>query len=196
MVLYFTEVFFMNKYTAKQVCEIAGITYKQLDYWDKKKLVIPSIAKAKGSGTTRLYSITDIRQIKVIKELKQMGISLQKIRQCLITLKEFFPDLKYPLIEKQPFTDGNTVYIFTKKLDINLDILLEKGQLVFFVPLKPWMEEIKELVRKYEEKIKEDEEQKNFYRWAEDLARKKGLSPMTPEEIALFTKQDKVKEKL
>lgn len=186
----------MSKYTAKQVCEIAGITYKQLDYWDKKKLVTPSIAKAKGSGTVRFYSITDIRQIKVIKELKLMGISLQKVRQCLITLKEFFPGLKYPLIEKQPFTDGNTVYIFTKNLDINLDILLEKGQLVFFVPLRPWMEEIKELVRKFEEKRKEDEEQENFYKWAENLAAKKGLSPMTPEEVALFIKQDKVEEKI
>jgi len=58
------------------------------------------------------------------------------------------------------------------------------------------MEEIKELVRKFEEKRKEDEEQENFYKWAENLAAKKGLSPMTPEEVALFIKQDKVEEKI
>lgn len=186
----------MDKYTARQVCEIVGITYKQLDYWDKKQLVSPSIAKAEGQGSIRLYSLTDLRELKVIKELKQMGISLQKIRTCLLTLKEFFPDLKYPLVEKQPFTDGNTVYIFTTKPDFNIDILLEKGQLVFFVPLKPWMEEIKEVIKKFEEKRKEGEGQEEFYKWAENLAEQKGLTPMSSEEIALLIKQDKVKEKI
>ncbi len=41
---------------------------------------------------------------------------------------------------------------------------------------------------------KEDKEQQKFYQWAEALAGKKELSPMTPEEIALFIKQDKVEE--
>ncbi|MEQ8169330.1 MAG: MerR family transcriptional regulator [Candidatus Eremiobacterota bacterium] len=183
----------MKSYTARQICNIVGITYKQLDYWDKKKLLSPSIAKAKGSGSIRLYSLIDIREIKVIKELKQMGISLQKIRTCLCTLKEFFPELKYPLVEKQPFTDGNTVYIFTENPEINIDILLKKGQLVFFVPLRPWMEQIKELIKEFDKKRKkEEEEQEKFYQWAENLAKKKRLTPMSPEEIALLIKQDKV----
>jgi hypothetical protein len=49
------------------------------------------------------------------------------------------------------------------------------------------MEQIKEVIKKFDEKRKkEDEEQKKFYQWAENLAKEKGLTPMTPEEIALL----------
>jgi len=118
-----------------------------------------------------------------------MGISLQKIRQCIRTLKDFFPDLKYPLLEKTPFTDGKTVYILTGNPAINIDILVNRGQLVLFVPLKAWMEELKEIINRFDKKREEvDRKQQEFYQWTEELARDKGLTPMTPEEISLITK--------
>ena len=39
---------------------VAGITYRQLDYWARTGLVVPSIRNAEGSGTQRLYSFRDI----------------------------------------------------------------------------------------------------------------------------------------
>ena len=33
---------------------VAGITYRQLDYWARTGLVVPSIRNADGSGTQRL----------------------------------------------------------------------------------------------------------------------------------------------
>src|SRR5262245_52615788 len=35
---------------------VAGITYRQLDYWARTGLVVPSVRDASGSGTQRLYS--------------------------------------------------------------------------------------------------------------------------------------------
>lgn len=184
----------MEEFTSKQVSEILGITYKQLDYWDRQKLLSPSVSSAKGSGSVRLYSIADVRQLKVVKELKDMGISLQKIKKCLNTLMDFFPDLKYPLIEKQLFTDGKTVYVLTEDPDINIDLLVKKGQLVLFVPLKAWMEELKEIISRFEkERENEDKEHEDFFKWTEDLMKNKGLKPMTPEEIAEITKENRKK---
>ena len=43
-------------YRGPSACQIAGITYRQLDYWARTSLVVPSIRGAAGSGSQRLYS--------------------------------------------------------------------------------------------------------------------------------------------
>ena len=66
----------MNAVTAvgsrgPQVCELAGITYRQLDYWARVGLVRPSITEAQGSGTQRRYSLADVAALKVVGQLRQ-----------------------------------------------------------------------------------------------------------------------------
>jgi DNA-binding transcriptional MerR regulator len=70
-------------YRGPQTCKIVGITYRQLDYWTRTGLVIPSVQDAQGSGTQRLYSFNDLLQLKVIKSLTDAGASLQKVRQAI-----------------------------------------------------------------------------------------------------------------
>lgn len=47
-------------YRAPQVCKLVDITYRQLDYWARTDLIVPSLQRASGSGTQRLYSFTDV----------------------------------------------------------------------------------------------------------------------------------------
>jgi DNA-binding transcriptional MerR regulator len=70
-----------------QVCALIGITYRQLDYWARTGLLRPSIADARGSGTQRLYSYTDVVELKVIKQLLDAGISLQRARRAVECLR-------------------------------------------------------------------------------------------------------------
>ena len=65
-----------------------GITYRQLDYWARTGLLVPSIAAAKGSGTKRRYSYHDVLELKVIKQLLDAGVSLQRARQAVDCLRE------------------------------------------------------------------------------------------------------------
>ena len=53
-------------YRGPTACQIAGITYRQLDYWARTGLVKPSIRGAKGSGSQRLYSFKDILTLKIV----------------------------------------------------------------------------------------------------------------------------------
>src|SRR5579863_2767290 len=71
-----------------QVCALVGITYRQLDYWARTGLMRPSIADARGSGTQRLYSYTDVVELKVIKQLLDAGISLQRARRAVECLRD------------------------------------------------------------------------------------------------------------
>jgi len=76
-----------NGFRGPQVCEIVGITYRQLDYWARTGLLRPSIAEAKGSGTQRLYSYRDLVELKVIKQLLDAGLSLRRARRAIDCLR-------------------------------------------------------------------------------------------------------------
>ena len=71
-----------------QVCTLIGITYRQLDYWARTGLLRPSIADARGSGTQRRYSYHDVLELKVIKQLLDAGISLQRARRAVECMRE------------------------------------------------------------------------------------------------------------
>ena len=75
-------------YRGPQVCSIVGITYRQLDYWARTDLLKPTLAEARGSGTQRRYSYTDLLELKVIKRLLDAGVSLQSARRAIKTLHE------------------------------------------------------------------------------------------------------------
>jgi DNA-binding transcriptional MerR regulator len=76
-----------------QVCSVVGITYRQLDYWARTDLLRPSISEARGSGSQRRYSYTDLVQLKVIKRLLDAGVSLQSARRAIECLRSGGDDL-------------------------------------------------------------------------------------------------------
>jgi DNA-binding transcriptional MerR regulator len=71
-----------------QVCQLVGISYRQLDYWARTGLLRPSLAEAQGSGTKRRYSYRDLLELKVIKRLLDAGLSLQSARRAVGCLRE------------------------------------------------------------------------------------------------------------
>ncbi len=74
-------------YRGPQVCSIVGITYRQLDYWARTGLLEPSVSRARGSGSQRLYSYSDLLQLKVIKRLVDAGVSLHSTRKAIECLR-------------------------------------------------------------------------------------------------------------
>lgn len=107
-------------------CQAAGITYRQLDYWARTKLVEPSVRPAGGSGTQRLYGFRDILVLKVVKRLLDTGVSLQNIRTAVEQLRLRGVD---DLARITLMSDGTSVYECTSNDEI-VD-LLQGGQGVF-----------------------------------------------------------------
>lgn len=73
-------------YRGPIACAVAGITYRQLDYWARTGLVDPSGEGAR-SGM-RLYTANDIVLLKVIKRLLDAGIALSQVRSAVHRLRE------------------------------------------------------------------------------------------------------------
>ena len=117
-------------YRGPQVCTIVGITYRQLDYWARTKLLQPSILEAKGSGSQRRYSYTDLVQLKVIKRLLDSGVSLQAARRAIECLRSSGDDLATANLV---IDDGRSVLAHSGEEIIDL---LKGGQTVLnIVPL-------------------------------------------------------------
>lgn len=96
-------------YRGPDVCRIVGITYRQLDYWDRTKLLCPSVSRANGSGTQRVYSAHDLRRMLVIKAMLDNGLSLQRARavvEALDAAPEQWAD-SYLLIGDHRFRTAN-----------------------------------------------------------------------------------------
>lgn len=58
-------------FSAPRAAAIAGITYRQIDYWDRIGLVVPSIRSQRGSGTRRRYSADDVRLLALLAQVSQ-----------------------------------------------------------------------------------------------------------------------------
>lgn len=110
--------------------QIAGITYRQLDYWCRTHLVVPSVAAAAGSGSKRLYGFRDIVALRTVKRLLDAGISLQSVRTAISVLADIGVD---DLSGVTLLSDGASVYICTSSDEV-LD-LLSGGQGVFAIGL-------------------------------------------------------------
>lgn len=121
-------------YRVPEVCKLVGISYRQLDYWARTGLVTPSVRDAGGSGTQRLFSFQDLVQLKVIKNLLDTGVSLQRIRKAVAYLRQH--------MRAQPasvtlMSDGVRVYACESEDEI-ID-LVKRGQGVFAIALdKVW----------------------------------------------------------
>ncbi len=74
-------------FSGPAVCRIAGVTYRQLDYWARTNLVTPSVTAAQGSGSKRVYSYADLIEVRVIKSLLDAGVSLPRARQAVDCLR-------------------------------------------------------------------------------------------------------------
>ena len=113
-------------YRGPTACAVAGITYRQLDYWARTGLVVPSVRDASGSGTQRLYSFRDVLVLKIVKRLLETGVSLHNIRAAVAHLRERGV---HDLAQVTLMSDGTTVYE-CRSADEVID-LVQGGQGVF-----------------------------------------------------------------
>ena len=115
---------------------VVGITYRQLDYWARTELVVPTVRPAGGSGTSRHYGFRDILELKIVKRLLDTGVSLQQIRTAVEHLRmRGTTDLSQVTL----MSDGASVYECTSNDEV-ID-LLAGGQGVFGIAIgRVWQE--------------------------------------------------------
>jgi len=136
----------MENFNSKMVSRIVGVSLRQIQYWDEQGFIQPSVRLAEGRGTKRLYSFSDLVQLKVVKDLTDYGLSLQKIRRCLHYLKRFFPEAAEPLSSLRYLTDGEKLFVLTSDKNKILDVM--DRQFVFSLGIGNLVRELNGEVRR------------------------------------------------
>lgn len=127
-------------FTSGEVQRLVGIPQYTLSYWDRSSVVHPRGRFAQGKGSRRLYTILDVVQLKIIRRLREAGISLQKIRRAL-ALMAAWPDEPSPLAELELVTDGRQILV-RRSDDGLVDALTQ--QFVLRLPLADLLAEVRD----------------------------------------------------
>ena len=80
-------------YTSREVAVLTGLTARQLQWWDERRLFKPAVAPhrtAAGGFTERRYSPLDVLELQVLADLRRRGFSVPRLRRLLSTLRDMF----------------------------------------------------------------------------------------------------------
>jgi DNA-binding transcriptional MerR regulator len=117
--------------TSAEVARIAGVSLRQLQWWDEQKVVSP-----RHEGHRRVYAPGEVVEISVIAELRRKGFSLQKIRRVVKWLQremgKRLSDVLGGSSEMHLLTDGKSIYLEDSQSRI-IDILKNAKQPMFLV---------------------------------------------------------------
>ncbi len=96
-------------FQTRDVCEILGISRRQLQYWAQTDLVTPSAQTPGGHGR---YTFADLVALKAAKRLIDAGVSVQRIRKSIAALRRILPAVRRPLAELVLVATGDVVLAF------------------------------------------------------------------------------------
>ena len=97
-------------YTSREVAGLTGLTARQLQWWDSRRLFKPAVAPHRteaGGFTERRYTPLDVLELQVLADLRRRGFSIPRLRRLLSALREVFGVRLYEAIG-----DGGPMTLF------------------------------------------------------------------------------------
>jgi len=95
-----------DTFSTEDVQRIVGLTAKQLEYWDRLRLVSPR----KGQGN-RFYDFRDLIGLRTVKQLVEKGVPANRLRRALAALHEKLAQVHAPLAELRILSDGKDIVV-------------------------------------------------------------------------------------
>ena len=133
-------------YSSREVARIGGVSLRQLQWWDERKVVSP-----RHEGHRRVYFAAEVIEITVIAELRRKGFSLQKIRRVLRFLQREMGKRLAEVLQASSdlhlVTDGKSIYLEDQH-DRIIDILKNARQPMFLVSVSDQARRLSEAERK------------------------------------------------
>ncbi|MCR5150587.1 MAG: MerR family transcriptional regulator [Clostridiales bacterium] len=102
----------MSKYTTGEIAKLCGVTVRTVQYYDTRGILIPGELS---EGGRRLYSEEDLKRMKVICFLRELGLSIDAVSQIL---NEEHPEKVVSLlIEQQEKVLSDEIFDKREKLE-------------------------------------------------------------------------------
>jgi DNA-binding transcriptional MerR regulator len=97
-------------YTSREVAGLTGLSARQLQWWDSRRLFKSAVASHRteaGGFTERRYTPLDVLELQVLADLRRRGFSIPRLRRLLATLRDVFNVRLYEAIG-----DGGPMTLF------------------------------------------------------------------------------------
>jgi tetratricopeptide (TPR) repeat protein len=95
-----------DRFSPENVQRILGLTARQLDYWDRLRLVSPQKEQE-----NRFYDFRDLIGLRTVKQLVEEGVPANRLRRALAALREKLVQVQAPLTELRILSDGKDVIV-------------------------------------------------------------------------------------
>jgi len=122
-----------QQFTSNDVIALTGITARQLQWWDERRIVAPG-----RQGHRRIYSWDELVTVAVICQLRRRGFSLQRMRKVIGFLQQEFGTSLAATVsassEYHLLTDGTHLYLRTSARQV-VDLLKNARQPMFDICL-------------------------------------------------------------
>jgi DNA-binding transcriptional MerR regulator len=104
-------------YSSREVASHTGLSAKQLQWWDAKRLIKPSVPSRRterGGFTERRYTSIELLELMVLADLRRRGFTITRIRRLLEVLRTRFKVRLFEAIEGGGpitlFIDGGDIF--------------------------------------------------------------------------------------
>jgi Flp pilus assembly protein TadD len=82
------------------------VTEKQLNYWEKLRLVAP-----RKSGVEKSYDFRDLITLRTAKQLIEKGVPAQRLQRSIVALQQKLAEVQSPLTELRIRSNGRDVIV-------------------------------------------------------------------------------------
>src|SRR5258707_1875569 len=103
-----------DRFSPEETQRIVGLTGKQLDYWDRLRLVSP--LKERGF---RFYKSRDLIGFRPIKQWVDQGVPANRLRRALAAFREKLAHVHMPLSELRVLSDGKDIVVESGEARLN-----------------------------------------------------------------------------
>jgi DNA-binding transcriptional MerR regulator len=137
-----------NSYSAREVAALTGLSARQLQWWDERRLLPSAVSPkptAAGGFTERRYTPVDLLELIVLADLRRQGMTVARLRTLLATLRSVFGIRLFDAIggsgEIALLTDGRDVYARTTHGEF-YNLLRDPSQPLLVVGGEPELREL------------------------------------------------------
>jgi tetratricopeptide (TPR) repeat protein len=95
-----------DRFSPDEVQRILGLTEKQLDYWERLRLISPRRDKG-----IRSYDFRDLIGLRTVKQLSENGVPANRLQRALAALREKLSQVQAPLAELRVLSDGKDIIV-------------------------------------------------------------------------------------
>lgn len=112
-------------FSTPEVSRLTGVVLRTIQYWVTTGLLTPGITIPGGIGRPARWSFTDVVAVRVIRELREAGASVQSLRRVKDVLAPYF---EHPFAQAWLVCDGVDVYLHQDRRTV-MSLLKRPGQL-------------------------------------------------------------------